>query len=299
MARISALPTGTPDDSSYLAFDNAGGTTNRALIKDILASQSLNQEVTLPASGWSASAPYTQTVTVLGMKSTDMPQVSIKAPDDISGDTYDAYEKSAGYLKRIDTATDSIIAYCPKKKPTVDLVIYISVIYNVNAGAQELIQDYSDDVNTAISLVDGKANTSDLANYLPLAGGKNVSGFFGMKGLYSINPTGTSQTTIQILPMVPFSLIDSTHTLSVYLKELIKWVCATYPGMSQTLWIGNVQPNSRGFVFVYIYATNDVDDDGYPQYGSIHYFPALTGASVHCGFNNYSWYYQSYSYSTS
>ena len=80
---------------------------------------------TLPASGWSSSVPYTQTVSVTGVKNTDKPIIGIYFKGTESAVTVKAMNKAYGFVDRIETQDGSIKAYCYNKKPTVDFSIQL------------------------------------------------------------------------------------------------------------------------------------------------------------------------------
>lgn len=84
--------------------------------------------VTLSSSGWSSSAPYTQTVNVSGILATDDPFVDV----DMSGATTTAQGMALieawGLLGRITANAGSITAYCYEEKPTVNIPIILKVV---------------------------------------------------------------------------------------------------------------------------------------------------------------------------
>lgn len=78
--------------------------------------------VTFPASGWSSSAPYTQTVAVSGIKSTD----NLGAPElELSGnvDTDRGALTALSYVSGGSTSNGGITLFCYDAKPTVNLPI--------------------------------------------------------------------------------------------------------------------------------------------------------------------------------
>lgn len=80
-------------------------------------------EVTLRASGWSASAPYTQTVDVPGLRETDKVQMMSAIKTDTAVATANTWDKM-GALVRAGKALDGQAVFvCPKKKPTSDFNI--------------------------------------------------------------------------------------------------------------------------------------------------------------------------------
>lgn len=80
---------------------------------------------TLAASGWSSSAPYTQTVNVAGIESSDTPVVSLFLPANITSADVKSKAKAFGYLDRVVTGNGTITAYCYNSKPETDFQIAI------------------------------------------------------------------------------------------------------------------------------------------------------------------------------
>ena len=80
----------------------------------------------LNAESWSSSAPYTQTVSVSGVLSTDNPLVDIV----LSSTTATAKNEVAawGCVSKITTASDAITATCLEEKPTVNMTIQLKVV---------------------------------------------------------------------------------------------------------------------------------------------------------------------------
>lgn len=85
--------------------------------------------VTLPAAGWSGSAPYTQTVNVAGMTADDTPIPLL----DVSGSTNWSNEKllrkNYGYISYYDTAAGKITFTAKHMKPSLDLKIGLKGVY--------------------------------------------------------------------------------------------------------------------------------------------------------------------------
>ncbi len=80
----------------------------------------------LPASGWSTSAPYTQTVTVEGILATDTPLIDVVLSDTVA--TAMAQIAEFGYIGRITTGANQITVTCYEDKPTVDLTLTLKVV---------------------------------------------------------------------------------------------------------------------------------------------------------------------------
>lgn len=81
---------------------------------------------TLLSSGWSSSAPYTQTLSIQGILSTDIPVVDVVLSSTTS--TAVSQLEAWGYVSKIETAANSITATCLKEKPTINIPIQLKVV---------------------------------------------------------------------------------------------------------------------------------------------------------------------------
>lgn len=82
------------------------------------------RDVTLPASGWSTSAPYTQTIQVEGVVETDRPFIGPNIGN-ITADQEKAITKNWGKVSRAVSGNGQITFYCFAKKPDVDLPLVV------------------------------------------------------------------------------------------------------------------------------------------------------------------------------
>ena len=80
---------------------------------------------TIPSSGWSSSAPYTQTINVSGIASNDTPVISMQVTGSPSAATVKNMSKSYGYIDRAVSGNGNITFYCYNKKPSVNISISI------------------------------------------------------------------------------------------------------------------------------------------------------------------------------
>ena len=80
-------------------------------------------EVTLRASGWSASAPYTQTVAVEGLTAGDNPILVKVIPAGATPEQVKAYNKAFGMIDDGDTADGQATFRCYNKKPSTDITV--------------------------------------------------------------------------------------------------------------------------------------------------------------------------------
>lgn len=95
------------------------------------AATTATYEATFPAAGWSAAAPYQQTVAVAGITVLDNPIAGQLFRDD-EEEGAAAYNTQAleewGYVSRITTAEGSITGICFEDKPTVDIRVQLKVV---------------------------------------------------------------------------------------------------------------------------------------------------------------------------
>lgn len=77
------------------------------------------------SSGWSSSAPYTQTVSVSGITSNDKPIISIYIGDGQNSSTVKLMNKAYSCIDRVTTGSGNITLYCYNKKPTVNFTVAI------------------------------------------------------------------------------------------------------------------------------------------------------------------------------
>lgn len=74
-------------------------------------------EINLPVSGWSASAPYIQTVSVSGMLASDRPIPGLVYPDNLTEALQAQVDKSANMITTIETLDGKVRVTCRFKKP--------------------------------------------------------------------------------------------------------------------------------------------------------------------------------------
>lgn len=80
---------------------------------------------TFSSTGWTgSSAPFTNTITVAGITSTDAPIISLNLGSSISATNAKSASKQWGYITAIVSGTSSLTAYA-HTKPTVNLPIMI------------------------------------------------------------------------------------------------------------------------------------------------------------------------------
>lgn len=81
--------------------------------------------VEVPASGWSASAPFTQTIAVEGVLETDRPHWGVVYSDDTESAL--AEKEAFAVVDKLNTADGSVTFTCLEEKPEADLTIQMEV----------------------------------------------------------------------------------------------------------------------------------------------------------------------------
>lgn len=104
-----------------------GATTAAAALNALGAATAALYNVSIPVS-WSdnPSGGYMQTVTVTGIKETDVPVVGVILSSDVSAAVLQG--KAFANVNRITTAANSITLYCYSNKPTTAVTIQLLVV---------------------------------------------------------------------------------------------------------------------------------------------------------------------------
>ena len=109
-----------------------GTSTSSVMSQDAVTTQLNNKATTnlytatLLSSGWSSSAPYTQTVSVSGILSTDTPIADVVL--DVVTSTAMTQISAWMCVSNIETADGSITATCFENKPEIDIPIQLKVV---------------------------------------------------------------------------------------------------------------------------------------------------------------------------
>lgn len=67
---------------------------------------------------------------------------------------------------------------------------------------------------------------------------------------------------------------------NIYFKNILKWICSNYPGVTNRTWFFKANPDSSGWSCVFIYDTSDTVD-GLPRYGSGIFIPLNEDSVLH------------------
>lgn len=80
------------------------------------------------ASGWSESAPYSQTVSVEGILATDDPLVDVSLTGVTTAEAGKARTDAWTFVGRVEAGAGTVTACCYEEKPTVDLPVLLKVV---------------------------------------------------------------------------------------------------------------------------------------------------------------------------
>lgn len=132
--RFKLVPVAGQDDTYDLeqvtgVVTELGTAINKAYlqpIEDYLGEIVEHLTASIPTTGWSGSAPpYSRTITVLGMKNTDVPIVDTVMTGTFATD--EAITGNWGNIYRITTGADSITVYA-FEIPEVEIPIQLKVV---------------------------------------------------------------------------------------------------------------------------------------------------------------------------
>lgn len=113
-----------PDEDDFFNLEHFN--IPKLILDEALADKANKSNVlnlTLTASNWAGSAPYTYVLAVTGATSSNL--IEITTPGTITDEQITAYEKAQ--TKKITQATDTITLYAYGTKPTIDLPITVIV----------------------------------------------------------------------------------------------------------------------------------------------------------------------------
>ncbi len=115
-----------------VVVQSTGNSTTSVMSQDVVTTELNNKATTalynstLASSGWSSAAPYTQTVNVSGILSTDTPIVDVV----LDVDTPTAISQISAWMcvSKIETSNGSITATCLEDVPTIDIPVQLKVV---------------------------------------------------------------------------------------------------------------------------------------------------------------------------
>lgn len=115
----------------------------------------INTSCTLAANGWTgASAPYTQTVNVASIQSTDRASVDLSVSS-TTATGIDEIENWA-YISKVESGTGTLTFTCYEDKPDIDLNVNVQVVRGSASGSNTGVTYSTDEAMTGDVWIDGK-----------------------------------------------------------------------------------------------------------------------------------------------
>lgn len=124
--QITDNPDGTKsidDVTSYTSEGDLFGANDINATNKAINRSNSKKSISLTSSGWSSSAPYTQTVSVSGMTAEDLPIPLLDVSSASSESAEKQLRKQFSWLSYYDTSSGQITFTAKYKKPTVNLTI--------------------------------------------------------------------------------------------------------------------------------------------------------------------------------
>ena len=109
-----------PDKTDYFNIDDQNNNWDK--LDEELEKSKAVIEVALPASGWSSSYPYTQTVAVTGFTDADEPVLTMLISETATEADVKAYKKAFGFIFAGEVTSEQATFYA-SKKPATDITV--------------------------------------------------------------------------------------------------------------------------------------------------------------------------------
>lgn len=88
---------------------------------------STDSRLTFTSGGWSSTAPYTQSVNITGLRSTDVPIIDFDYSS-ATVETYENLEENYNKILRFVSGNGTLTAYCYETVPEIDVKIIVKVV---------------------------------------------------------------------------------------------------------------------------------------------------------------------------
>ena len=118
----------TPDHDCFVAVIRDDGTVAKGSHRCSAIANVLRTNLSVPASGWSDTAPYTQAINFVGLLGTDVPKVDIIVASNADDDTYDNATEAYSSLTYCEALDGQLLLQCRYDRPTTDFDIQVEVV---------------------------------------------------------------------------------------------------------------------------------------------------------------------------
>lgn len=126
MTQTENLKLNKPDKTDFIDVEKLNENMDKidGALKPVLAVTNTKETVvTLSASNWSTSAPYSQKVAVPSVKATDSVSMGKAHTKDSSVANIETYDEMAGLITSAEVTDGYITFYCAAEKPTADFKV--------------------------------------------------------------------------------------------------------------------------------------------------------------------------------
>lgn len=114
-----------PDATTYTQEGDKFGANDINTTNEAVNRINGGKTISLPVAGWSAAAPYTQTISVSGMTVEDIPVIGILIADSTTATNVRLQNKAWGCVDRAVTGDGTITFFCYNKKPATDFSVLV------------------------------------------------------------------------------------------------------------------------------------------------------------------------------
>ena len=126
MTQTENLKLNKPDKMDFIDIEKLNENMDKidGALKPVLSVANTKEVVvTLTASNWSSSAPYSQKVSVPTVKATDSVSMGKAHTKDSSVTDIETYDEMAGLITSAEVTDGYVTFYCAAEKPTADFKV--------------------------------------------------------------------------------------------------------------------------------------------------------------------------------
>ena len=126
MTQTENLKLNKPDKTDFIDIEKLNENMDKidGALQPVLAVANTKETVvTLSASNWSSSAPYSQKVSVPAVKATDSVSMGKAHTKDSSVSDIETYDEMAGLITSAEVTDGFVTFYCAAEKPTADFKV--------------------------------------------------------------------------------------------------------------------------------------------------------------------------------
>ena len=133
MTQTENLKLNKPDKTDFIDIEKLNENMDKidGALKPVLEVANTREAVvTLSASSWSTSAPYSQKVVVPSVKATDSVSMGKAHTKTSSPSDIETYDEMAALITSAEVTDDFVTFYCAVEKPTADFKIKLKGVSN-------------------------------------------------------------------------------------------------------------------------------------------------------------------------